>query len=143
MVDLLELKPTDKLLEIGTGTGSQTAVWQKFVKEVHSVELHPEYKVYEPLGGHVYLSYGDGAKGKPEAAPYDAIVATCGCPEIPPAWVDQLKEGGRLVAPVGTNAIQKLTLFRKKKGFLAPERIVAYLRFVMLEREADKWQAGI
>lgn len=134
MLELLELEPTDKLLEIGTGTGTQTAHWQKYAGEVHSIELHREYKLNDStLGGHVYLSYGDGAKGKPEEAPFDAIVATCGTPDIPEAWAEQLKDGGRLVAPIGSNRVQSLTLYRKVGEFLRPVKVAAYVRFVMLE----------
>ena len=136
MLELLELKPTDKLLEIGTGSGSQTHVWQKYAGEVHSVELKREYKLNDStLGGHVYLSYGDGAKGLPDAAPFHAIVATCGVPDIPIAWPDQLAEGGRLVAPVGTNSAQRLMQYRKKGQSLIPVRVAAYVRFVMMEHE--------
>lgn len=136
MLQLLDLTPTDKLLEIGTGSGSQTVVWQKYVAEVHSIELKREYKLNDTsLGGHVYLSYGDGAKGKPGDAPFDAIVATCGTPEVPEAWADQLRDGGRLVAPIGDNSVQRLTLYRKSGTQLIPVRIAAYVRFVMLERE--------
>lgn len=137
MVDMLEPKPTDILMEIGTGTGSQTVIWQKYFKEVHSVELNEKWHIAEnqPLGPHVYLSWGDGSKGLPDAAPFDAIVCTCGLPDIPEAWKDQLADGGRLVAPVGTNQGQKLTLFRKLGGHLIPVRIGAYTRFVMMEKE--------
>ncbi len=85
----------------------------------------------------MYLSYGDGAKGKPEDAPFDAIVATCGTREIPQAWVDQLKEGGRLVVPVGDNQVQRLTLYRKRGFRLEPLKVAAYVRFVMLEKEHE------
>lgn len=137
MVDLLQPTPDDILMEIGTGTGSQTAIFQRYFKEVHSVELQTKYRVDEnqPLGPHVYLSHGDGAKGLPDAAPFNAIVATCGVTDIPRAWIDQLEDGGRLVAPVGTNEGQKLTLFRKLGGHLIPVRVAAYARFVMLEKE--------
>lgn len=139
MLQLLALQPTDKLLEIGTGSGSQTAVWQKYVAEVHSVELKREYKLNDStLGGHVFLSYGDGAQGLPREAPFDAIVATCGTPEVPEAWSDQLKDGGRLVAPIGDNAVQRLALYRKSGTKLIPVRVAAYVRFVMMEREDGK-----
>lgn len=136
MVDMLQLKPTDILLEIGTGTGSQTRIWQKYAKEVHSVELCEQYRVAEnePLGPHVYLSYGDGSKGLPDVAPFDAIVATCGVSDIPQAWKDQLAEDGRLVAPIGTAQCQKLTLFQKLGGHVIPVRVGAYTRFVMMEK---------
>lgn len=135
MLGMLELQPTDRLLEIGTGTGSQTSVWQDHCAEVHSIELSREYKISDALGPHVYLSYGDGAKGLPDVAPFDAIVATCGVPEIPQAWAEQLKEGGRIVAPTGTAECQKLTRYRKVDGTVRPERIGAYVRFVMMEKE--------
>jgi len=136
MLGCLQLQPPDILMEIGTGSGSQTAVWQRYVKEVHSVELVELWKIEETrvLGPHVYLSYGDGAKGLPDAAPFDVIVVTCGVPDIPRPWIDQLKDGGRLVAPIGTAECQKLTLFRKKEGALFPERVAAYVRFVMMEK---------
>lgn len=135
MLSLLELKPTDKLLEIGTGTGTQTAEWQKYAGEVHSIELEPRYKVREVLGPSVYLSHGDGAKGLPDVGPFDAIAATCGLKEIPQPWEEQLKDGGRLVAPVGDPKVQRLTLYRKRGHNLIPERIAAYVRFVMMEKD--------
>lgn len=140
MLSMLEPKPDDILLEIGTGSGSQTLIWQRYFKEVHSVELNEQWRVDEnqPLGPHVYLSYGDGAKGLPDVAPFDAIVVTCGVSEIPPAWGDQLADGGRLVVPVGSNREQKLTLFRKLGEHLIPVKIGAYTRFVMMEKENER-----
>jgi protein-L-isoaspartate(D-aspartate) O-methyltransferase len=132
MLELLELKPTDRLMEIGTGTGTQTAMWEKHAAEVHSIELQRQYKVTDALGPRVHLSYGDGAKGIPSAAPFNAIVATCGVPDIPEPWREQLADGGRLVAPIGDNMVQRLTLYRKRGNALIPERIAAYVRFVMM-----------
>ena len=136
MLKMLKLKKTDRLLEIGTGTGTQTQTWQKHAGEVHTIELPKRWKVNDArIGGHVYLHYGDGAKGCPEGAPFDAIVATCGTPSLPQAWMEQVKEGGRIVAPIGTNEVQRLTLYKKKGENLIPQRVAAYVRFVMLEEE--------
>lgn len=132
MLEMLDLKPTDKLMEIGTGSGTQTAEFAKYCAEVHSIELKP-VRVASYLGEHVYLRHGDGAKGIPSEAPFDAIVATCGVRDIPTAWVDQMRDQGRLVVPVGDRECQKLTKYVKRNGLLEPERIGAYVRFMVME----------
>lgn len=132
MLGMLALQPTDKVMEIGTGSGTQTAVWAKHCGELHTIELKP---FLDPgrLGDIVYFRYGDGAEGIPQEAPFDAIVATCGVRELPAAWGEQLRDGGRMVAPVGLPDCQKLTLFRKAGRLLNAERIAAYCRFQMME----------
>jgi protein-L-isoaspartate(D-aspartate) O-methyltransferase len=132
MRDLLALESGDKLLEIGTGSGSQTATWAETGAEVHSIELEPWIDSTKVTGECVFLHVGDGSEGVAPEAPFSAIVASCGVEQIPRAWQDQLSEGGRMVVPIGPPACQRLTLFRKRQGEMVPERIAAYVRFQML-----------
>ena len=131
MLELLDLKPTDKLMEIGTGSEFQTQAWAATGAEVHTLELKP-VRSADYLGDSVYYHYGDGACGLPQEAPFSAIVATCGVSDIPAAWKDQLRDGGRLVIPFGSPQCQKLTLFMKKNGILGACRIAGYVRFQMM-----------
>ena len=132
MLEMLELGPSDKLLEIGTGTATQTERWAATGCEVHSIELKPLIPADDSFAN-IKLHIGDGRLGLPEAAPFTAIVATCGFKDIPEPWRRQLAEGGRMVVPVGDETIQKLTLLRKQGGEVKAERIAAYTRFVMAE----------
>lgn len=135
MADALHLLPADKLMEIGTGSGTQTALWAATGCEVHSVELEPWLSEITMDGfTNVYLHSGDGVLGLLSEGPFTAIVATCGVEEIPDAWVKQLSEGGKLVAPVGDAKSQKLTIFLKVKGDLRPQFVLAYCRFQMLKQ---------
>lgn len=134
MAQMLELKPTDKLLEIGTGSGTQTQAWLESGAEVHSIELEPWIDSTKVTGECVFLHVGDGSEGVAPEAPFSAIAACCGVEYIPSAWTAQLVEGGRLVAPIGDSACQKLTLFRKRQGEIVPERVAAYVRFQMLRK---------
>lgn len=137
MLELLQLTPSDKLMEIGTGSGYQTQLFADTGAEIHTVELEPWVDPTKVTGDCVYLHAGDGAEGLPNHAPFTAIVATCGLEQIPKAWADQLSDGGRLVVPIGDPSCQKLTKFRKHGNELIPERIGAYTRFQML-REKPK-----
>lgn len=130
MLELLQLVPEDKLMEIGTGTATQTERWAATGCEVHSIELKPLIPADDSFD-RIKLHLGDGRLGLPYEAPFTAIVATCGFKDIPDSWKRQLSEGGRLVAPIGDATIQKLTLFRKVGGNVVAERIAAYTRFVM------------
>jgi protein-L-isoaspartate(D-aspartate) O-methyltransferase len=134
MLELLDLQPTDKLLEIGTGSGTQTAEFAKHCKEIHSIELS-QVACADYLGNATYLRTGNGALGIPEEAPFNAIVATCGVQDVPSAWKEQLAEGGRLVVPIGSPEVQKLTVFRRKNGIVEPSRIGAYVRFMMMREK--------
>ena len=133
MLEMLQLKPTDKLMEIGTGSATQTAIWAKHCKEVHTVELKP-FNYCDHLGNHVFFREGDGKEGIPSEAPFDAIVVTCGVSEIYSAWRDQLVEGGRMVVPIGKSDLQRLALFVKHDGWVSPVKIAGYVRFQMMEK---------
>ena len=114
--ELLKVKPGDKILEIGTGSGYQAAVLIELKAQVYSVERQKELftrvKKFLPSVGYVpkQLVYGDGYLGMPEDAPFDGIIVTAGAPEVPKALLSQLKVGGRLVIPVGDD-VQVMTLF--------------------------------
>jgi protein-L-isoaspartate(D-aspartate) O-methyltransferase len=110
MTEAVRLKPGDRVLEIGTGSGFGAAVLSRIAAEVHTVERHPGLaesarRRLEQLGYHnVHVLLGDGTLGWPEHAPYDAIVVTAGGPKVPPSLLDQLVVGGRLVMPIGSQS---------------------------------------
>jgi protein-L-isoaspartate(D-aspartate) O-methyltransferase len=109
MTELLALRPGDRVLEIGTGCGYQAAVLARLAAHVTSVEVVPELSAraaatLAALGvRNVETHVGDGHAGWPAGAPYDAIIATAAAATAPPAWIEQLAPGGRLVAPVGAH----------------------------------------
>lgn len=122
MTELLQLSPEARVLEVGTGSGYQTAILAELAREVYTVELVPELagKARERLEGlgytNIHFRLGDGRKGWPEAAPFDAILAAAAPLEIPPALKEQLKEGGRMVIPVGRENHQSLRLLIASQG---------------------------
>ena len=107
MTDLLDLRPEHHVLEVGTGSGYQAAVLAEMADTVCSIEIVPELaeraaQVLAAEGyGRIALRTGDGALGWPERAPFDAIIVTAAAPEVPPALLEQLRPGGRMVIPVG------------------------------------------
>ncbi|MDO8281244.1 MAG: protein-L-isoaspartate(D-aspartate) O-methyltransferase [Thermodesulfovibrionia bacterium] len=119
MTELLALKGDEKVLEIGTGSGYQTALLSRLASRVFSVERIEALalrakKVLDELNyGNVKISVSDGTLGLPEEAPYDAIIVTAAAPDIPQAYIGQLKTGGRLVIPVGSRYSQVLQLVEK------------------------------
>ncbi len=144
MTEVLKLNESDKVLEIGTGSGYQAAVLAEIVESVYSIEI------VEPLGQeaarildsegykNVHCRIGDGYQGWPEEAPFDAIIITAAPPRIPQPLLDQLKEGGRLIAPVGTR-YQELILFTKtgastQKTRLIPVRFVPMTGKIQIEK---------
>lgn len=135
MLELVSLSSVDKVLEIGTGSGSQTQVLADTGAEVHSIELEPWIDSTKITGEYVFLHSGDGKPGLPQEAPFSAIFASCGVEQIPKEWVEQLVEFGKLVVPVGDAKAQRLTLFTKIDGELRPIRIAAYVRFQMLREK--------
>ncbi len=129
MTQYLDLKPGDRALEIGTGSGYQSSILAELAKEVYSVErfavlAERAQAVLSDLGyTNIKVKVGDGTEGWEEFAPYDAIVVTAGAPSIPEPLIEQLAEGGRLVIPVGGGFSQTLTLVKKQEGKLTQEEI--------------------
>jgi protein-L-isoaspartate(D-aspartate) O-methyltransferase len=120
MTEALQLSGGEKVLEIGTGSGYQTAVLAEFTQRLFTIERSPELaraaaaKLRELHYGNVIVKTGDGTLGWPEHAPYDRIVVTAGAPEIPPTLFAQLAPGGILVIPVGDREVQTLEVMVKK-----------------------------
>jgi protein-L-isoaspartate(D-aspartate) O-methyltransferase len=128
-MDRLDLKPTDRVLEVGTGTGYQTAVLAQIVGHVYSIDRIPELTTraraaLDSLGvANVALLTGDGTVGWSRYSPYNAILVAAGAPEIPSALITQLAEGGRMLIPLGDRAQQQLTMVRKRAGQVETEVI--------------------
>ncbi len=147
MTEVLDPKPTDRIYEVGTGSGYQAAILSRLVKEVYSVEIH------EPLGKraaqvlrdlgytNVKTRVGDGYAGWPEAAPFDAIIVTCAPRAVPPPLVEQLKEGGRLAIPLGDRFHQTVHLMVKRDGKLIDRELRPTL-FVPMTGRAQKEAPG-
>jgi protein-L-isoaspartate(D-aspartate) O-methyltransferase len=143
MTEQLRPKQSDRVLEIGSGSGYQAAILGELVAEVYTIEI------VEPLAksaeatlqrldyNNVHIKMGDGYKGWPEEAPFDAIIVTCAPEKVPQPLVDQLKDGGRMVIPVGERFAQQLYLLEKKNGQLK-ESVTLPVRFVPMLREVQK-----
>lgn len=122
----LEVKPGQKVLEIGTGSGYQAAILLELGAKVYTIEfnkkLFEKTKIFLPqLGYTPYFFYGDGSKGIPAKAPFDKIIVTAGAPVVPSALTDQLNENGILIIPVGDRETQKMLKITKKNGKLLQE----------------------
>ena len=148
MTEALALRGLERVLEIGTGSGYQTAVLAELAAEVVSVERHPELATeaeatLRQLGYHnVAIHVGDGTTGWPDAAPYDRIIVTAAGPRVPPPLLAQLHEdGGRLVIPVGEPDDQQLVVV-ERQGDRTRERRLGSVRFVPLIGRAG-WAARI
>jgi protein-L-isoaspartate(D-aspartate) O-methyltransferase len=143
MTETLDPQPTDRVLEIGTGSGYQAAVLSHLVQEVYSIEI------VEPLGRsagrrlkrlgyhNVKTKVGDGYLGWPEHAPFDKIIVTCSPESVPKPLIDQLKEGGKMVIPVGERYRQDIYLMEKKDGKLVRKRLIPTL-FVPMTGRSEK-----
>jgi protein-L-isoaspartate(D-aspartate) O-methyltransferase len=144
MTEALKLRPSDRVLEIGTGSGYQTAVLSPLASAVFSVEriqgLSEAARVAlsELACENVSLRVGDGTLGWPEEAPFDAILVTAGAPKIPGPLLEQLTEGGRLVVPVGDRSIQELVRATRTREGHEAEKLLS-CRFVPLVGE-EGWE---
>ena len=135
---LLEAGPLDKVLEIGTGSGYQTAILAQLVERVFSVERikvlqdRAKERLVELNLRNVVFRWGDGCEGWPALAPYNGIIVTAAAPEVPQALLDQLAPGGRMVIPVGPagEAQQLMLIVREEHGF--SRRVLGAVRFVPL-----------
>jgi protein-L-isoaspartate(D-aspartate) O-methyltransferase len=142
MTEALKLKETDKVLEIGTGSGYQAAVLAELVKKVYSIEIikvlgkRAEMTLKKSGYDNVEVRIGDGYRGWPEKAPFDAIIITAAPPEIPDLLIKQLKEGGRLIVPVGSYT-QNLILLTRKNGIIQKRKLLPVI-FVPMTGKAQE-----
>jgi protein-L-isoaspartate(D-aspartate) O-methyltransferase len=141
MTEILQVEAGDRVLEVGTGSGYQAAVLAELDTEVYTIEIIPELAAQaearlDRLGyDNVHVLNADGYFGWEEHAPYDAIIVTAAPDHLPPPLTEQLKEGGRMVIPIGPiGAVQTLWLFEKQDGELVSTNLGA-VRFVPLTGE--------
>jgi protein-L-isoaspartate(D-aspartate) O-methyltransferase len=142
MTGQLDPKPTDRVLEIGTGSGYQAAVLAELAGEVYTIEIVDALAQragaeLKHLGyTNIHVRAGDGYQGWPEAAPFDAIIVTCAPEQVPQPLVEQLKEGGRMIIPIGPGWDQNLVLLRKQGGRLEKSAVLP-VRFVPMTGKAS------
>ncbi|MBE3087586.1 MAG: protein-L-isoaspartate(D-aspartate) O-methyltransferase [Chloroflexi bacterium] len=140
MTELLQVESTDRILEVGTGSGYQAAVLGQMAAEVHTVEVIPELaaqaaRTLTDLGyANVHVHAGDGSLGWSETAPYDGILVAAAAPSAPQPLLDQLAEGGRLVIPVGSRGFQQLEVW-KRTGQEFERQVNLAVAFVPLRGE--------
>ncbi|MES2793373.1 MAG: protein-L-isoaspartate(D-aspartate) O-methyltransferase [Planctomycetota bacterium] len=144
MTQVIDPKPDDKVLEIGTGSGYQAAILGQIVKQVFSIEI------VEPLGKvaaerlkeleytNIQTRIGDGYKGWPEEAPFDKIIVTCSPEKVPQPLIDQLKEGGKMIVPLGERYQQVFYLFEKQEGKLVQTKLLPTLFVPMTGQSEDQ-----
>jgi protein-L-isoaspartate(D-aspartate) O-methyltransferase len=138
MVEALALNGDERVLEVGTGYGYQTAVLASLARDVWSIELWSDLAdaarsaLAAQRIGNVHLAVGDGTRGWPEHAPFDAIIVSAAFPSVPEPLAEQLAAGGRLVQPIGHGGNEDVSLFRKGEHDLTRARSVTAARFVRL-----------
>lgn len=146
MIDALSLTGQERLLELGTGSGYQTAVLSMLAYKVYSIERIASMairarKILDALhASNIILKTGDGTLGWPDEAPFDAIIVAAGSPDVPTALVEQLKDGGRLIIPVGTEDKQRLVMVTKNDIGIVREEL-SDCRFVKLVGKHG-WQSA-
>jgi len=142
MTEQLALKPGERVLEVGTGSGYQAAVLAELGAQVFTIEIIEELAkraatTLQRLGyTNVQARAGDGYQGWPEAAPFDAIIVTCAPEQVPPPLIAQLKDGGRMIIPIGPSWNQHLVLLRKH-GEKLQKQAVLPVRFVPMKGEVE------
>jgi protein-L-isoaspartate(D-aspartate) O-methyltransferase len=138
MVDALGLTGTERVLEVGTGYGWQTALLARLAREVWSVERWPDLAntARENLSrngaANASVVVGDGSEGLPDQAPFDGILVSAAFPSVPEPLTDQLAVGGRLVQPIGPGGAEDVVLFERRRGGLVKRRTLTGARFVRL-----------
>jgi len=143
MTEAIRAQPGEKILEIGAGSGYQAAVLAQMGADVYTIEIVEPLaamarQTLERLGyTNAHVKHGDGYRGWPERAPFDAVVVTCAPEKIPPDLIAQLKDGGRMIIPVGGGMEQELVLLRKH-GDKVEKQFVLPVRFVPMTGEAEK-----
>jgi protein-L-isoaspartate(D-aspartate) O-methyltransferase len=142
MVEALEIRPSDRVLEVGAGSGYAAAILSRLGSEVYAIERHPSlardaHERIQRLGyGNVKIRAGDGTLGWPEAAPFDAILVSAGGPDVPLALIEQLARGGRIAIPVGTSSEQELIRITKSEGGRLRTQNLGPVMFVPLIRHS-------
>jgi protein-L-isoaspartate(D-aspartate) O-methyltransferase len=145
MTQSLEPAKSDKVLEIGTGSGYQAAILAELCNTVYTIEIVPALatraqELLQRLGyQNIHVKTGDGYEGWSEHAPYDAIIVTCAPTRIPQPLKQQLKEGGRMIIPVGSKYVQDLVFLRKTGGTLKEERVLPVLFVPMVDSTGVKY----
>jgi protein-L-isoaspartate(D-aspartate) O-methyltransferase len=145
-LECLALKPTDRALEIGTGSGFQTALLAELCREVDSIERIPELaeaaqvRLRDMGYANIAVRVADGTLGWPERAPYDAIVVSAAAPHMPQPLTDQLADGGRMVIPVGDVRVQNLMLVERKGRALKKTSICGCVFVRLIGKEG--WRAA-
>jgi protein-L-isoaspartate(D-aspartate) O-methyltransferase len=141
--ELLDVQKGDKILEVGTGSGYQTAILCELGAKVHGIERQNELykktkKFLDEIGYRPkHLAFGDGYKGMPDYAPFDGILVTAGASEVPKALLKQLKIGGKMVIPIGGPEFQTMTLFVKKSAREIGKKELGQFRFVPLLKDKN------
>ena len=146
MTQSLGLTGSERVLEVGTGSGYQAAILSQIAAEVHTIEIIPELadrarKIFADLGiGNIYTHIGDGSVGLKQHAPFDAIIVTAAAPRVPQSLLEQLDDGGRLIIPVGSRGYQELELWTRSGTTITTHTIIP-VAFVPLRGEQG-WDTG-
>jgi len=146
MTQSLGLTGSERVLEVGTGSGYQAAILSQIAAEVHTIEIIPELadrarKIFADLGiGNIYTYIGDGSVGLKQHAPFDAIIVTAAAPRVPQSLLEQLDDGGRLIIPVGSRGYQELELWTRSGTTFTTHTIIP-VAFVPLRGEQG-WDTG-